>query len=161
MQHEHTPHERKEGKGPYFLLLLMAVFSFVAMYVLMYAMVDRFSNVLPNWNQAYMAALMTAPMVLIELLLMRSMYRRPRLNVLVAAVAIVVGVGAFVAIRKQSAIGDRQFLRSMIPHHAAAILMCEESAIEDPEVRALCERIRASQQAEIDQMKRILERMGK
>jgi hypothetical protein len=38
--------------------------SFISMYVLMYAMVDRFANVYPNFNQFYMAGLMTAPMVL-------------------------------------------------------------------------------------------------
>lgn len=41
----------------------------------------------------------------------------------------------------------------MIPHHASAILMCEESPIQDPEIQMLCRRIISSQQAEIDQMK--------
>ena len=48
----------------------MAALSFVAMYVLMYAMVDRVANVHPNLNQLYMAALMTAPMIVLELVLM-------------------------------------------------------------------------------------------
>jgi hypothetical protein len=45
-------------------------------------MVDRFANVYPNLNQFYMAGLMAAPMVLIELALMGHMYpnkvRSPR-----------------------------------------------------------------------------------
>lgn len=45
----------------------MTVLSFIAMFILMYAMVDRFANVYPNVNQAYMAGLMAAPMVMIEL----------------------------------------------------------------------------------------------
>jgi hypothetical protein len=53
---------------PYGRLLLMALLSFASMYVLMYAMVDRASNALPNLNQAYMAGLVTAPMVCIEVL---------------------------------------------------------------------------------------------
>src|SRR3989304_9034391 len=57
-------------------LLAMAALSFVAMYILMYAMVDRWSNVYTNLNQFYMAALMTAPMMLIEIALMRAMYSR-------------------------------------------------------------------------------------
>ena len=36
-------------------LAIMAALSFVAMYALMYAMVDRFANVRPNLNQLYMA----------------------------------------------------------------------------------------------------------
>jgi len=47
-------------------------------------------------------------------------------------------------------------LRSMIPHHAGAILMCEQAPIRDAEIRKLCETIISGQQAEIDQMKRKL-----
>ena len=153
----HAAHE----KGPYRLLLVMAALSFSAMYALMYAMVDRFENVFSNWNQVYMAGLMTAPMVLIELLLMRSMYKDKRMNAVILGAALVAGVGCFALIRRQAGISDTQFLRSMIPHHGGAILMCGEASIEDPEIRKLCEGIRAGQQAEIDQMKAILKRLGK
>jgi hypothetical protein len=61
-------------------LAVMAALSFVSMYVLMYAMVDRLANVYPNLNQAYMAGLMTAPMVIIELSLMGSMYENKDAN---------------------------------------------------------------------------------
>jgi hypothetical protein len=44
-------------------LLAMTALSFIAMYVLMYAMVDEFASVYSNLNQAYMAGLMTAPIV--------------------------------------------------------------------------------------------------
>ena len=57
----------------YWLLLAMAGLSFASMYVLMYAMVDRFTNVYPNANQFYMAGLMTASMGAIELALMGAM----------------------------------------------------------------------------------------
>jgi hypothetical protein len=40
----------------------------------MYSMADPISNVYPNINQFYMAGLMTMPMIIIEVLLMRSMY---------------------------------------------------------------------------------------
>ena len=49
-------------------LLIMAVLSFISMYVLMYAMVNAFENVIPNINQFYMAGLMTTPMIIIELI---------------------------------------------------------------------------------------------
>ena len=61
-------------------LLIMAALSFASMYVLMYAMVDSFGNVYANFNQVYMAGLMTAPMVVIELLVMRGMYHDARRN---------------------------------------------------------------------------------
>lgn len=41
----------------------------------------------------------------------------------------------------------------MIPHHAAAILMCAQAGIKDRETRELCQSIIASQGAEIRQMR--------
>jgi hypothetical protein len=139
-------------------LVAMALLSFISMYVLMYAMVDSFANVLNNLNQVYMAGLMTAPMVLIELILMREMYENKWINNVIAATSIMAGVALFVLIRQQTAIKDKQFLRSMIPHHAGAILMCEEAPIQAPEIKELCRSIISSQQSEISQMKTILER---
>ena len=153
MEHARRHDASAAHPSHYRSLLLMAVLSFAAMYVLMYAMVDRLANVHANLNQAYMAALMAAPMVLVELALMRAMYRDRRANAILAAVSGVVLAGAFLLIRTQAGIGDREFLRSMIPHHGGAILMCEQASLEDPEIRELCERIRAGQQAEIDWMK--------
>ena len=72
----------------------------------------------------------------------------------------VVGVLLFVFIQQQTAIGDRQFLRSMIPHHSGAVLMCREAPVSDPEIVELCQRITKSQREEIDQMRRIMDRLG-
>lgn len=155
----HLMDRRSNLLNHYGLLLIMAVLSFLSMYVLMYAMVDRFTNVYPNLNQFYMAALMTAPMVLIELALMRAMYHSGKLNIAIMAVSLAALAALFMLIRQQSAIGDSQFLRSMIPHHASAILMCEQAPIRDPEIQQLCTRIISSQQSEIDQMKVILNRL--
>ena len=144
--------------GHYKRLAAMTMLSFVAMYMLMYAMVDSFAHVYNNVNQVYMAGLMAAPMVLIELWLMRSMYPNRRLNVIAASAALVLGVGCFFGIRQQAAVSDRQFLRSMIPHHAGALLMCGESSLQHPDVRALCGPIISSQTEEIAIMQRLLDR---
>ena len=69
---------------------------------------------------------------------MRSMYRDRRRNVLIVAVTIVALVVFWVLLRQQTAIGDRQFLRSMIPHHAGAILMCREAPIADARILDPC-----------------------
>ena len=151
-QHHSTP-DHPAAQAAYVRLGLMALLSFASMYVLMYAMVDRFANVYSNLNQAYMAGLMTAPMIVIELLLMRSMYPRRIVNAAAIGLSLAALAVLWFAIRHQTAVGDVQFLRSMIPHHGGAILMCEEAAITDPEVKALCEQIKRSQQAEIDLMK--------
>lgn len=143
--------------GHYWRLLLMMAASFVAMFVLMYAMVDRFENAVPNVNQAYMAALMSAPMLALELLLMGRMYPNRRLNLVLIAVAIVVAVASWMLIRQQTGVGDRQFLRSMIPHHAGAVLMCKEASIASPVVQRLCQGIVTSQTDEIALMRRLLD----
>jgi small-conductance mechanosensitive channel len=140
-------------KNHYIRLIVMTVLSFLAMYILMYAMVDSFSNVFSNFNQFYMAGLMAAPMVLIELLLMGAMYPSKKWNAVIAAASVVALVTFWVCIRQQVAISDRQFLKSMIPHHAGAILMCENSSIKDPEIKELCREILSGQRREIDQMK--------
>ena len=141
--------------------LIMIVLHFIAMYVLMYAMVNVLANVFSNFNQAYMAALMTSTMVLIELPLMMSMYKSKKLNALIIAAGVVVLIGSWFGIRQQAAVGDRQFLRSMIPHHAGAILMCQQASIQDQEIRTLCKNIISGQQAEIDQMKAKLDQLAK
>jgi uncharacterized protein (DUF305 family) len=133
-------------------LVVMALVSFVVMFVLMYMMVDSFGNVLVNWNQFYMAAVMTGAMMLIEIGVMRSMYSK-RTKMITAGVSIVVVVIFFVLLRGQFGISDRNFLKSMIPHHGAALLMCKNTNLSDPEVRQLCQSIISGQQSEIDFMK--------
>jgi uncharacterized protein (DUF305 family) len=134
----------------------MAVLSFAAMYILMYAMVDVFRNVHPNLNQFYMAGLMAAPMVAIELLVMGGMYPNKKLNALLLGISVIAAGAFFAAIRQQTAISDRQFLKSMIPHHGGAILMCEEAPIQDPKIRQLCREIILGQKAEIEEMEWML-----
>jgi len=143
----------------YLRLLGMTVLSYIAMYVLMYAMVDRIANVYANLNQFYMAGLMAAPMVLIELSLMGTMYHNKKLNIVIAAASVLALIAFFLFIRQQTAIFDKQFLKSMIPHHAGAILMCEKASLQDAEIRELCSTILSSQQSEIDKMKTILNRL--
>jgi uncharacterized protein (DUF305 family) len=149
---------KKDGKKldereHYKKLMVMVVLSFMSMYMLMYAMVNTFANVIPNVNQFYMAGLMTVPMIFIEMALMGSMYMDKKLNTIIIGVSSILLIAFFVFIRQQSAVSDKQFLKSMIPHHASAILMCEKANLQDPEIKDLCQSIISGQQAEIDQMK--------
>jgi len=137
-------------------LLAMAAISYAAMYLLMYAMVDAASSIYLNVNQAYMAGLMAAPMVIIELILMRRMYANRQLNYALVLAAIVVTGLCWLMIRAQTGVEDRQFLRSMIPHHSGAILMCGKANLHDARIKSLCEGIIAGQKQEIEQMKMLL-----
>lgn len=134
-------------------LAVMTVVSFIAMYLLMYIMVYRFADVFFNVGQIYMAGSMTAAMVAIELLIMGEMYRHTRARYALISVSLVALALCIAGMRYQSVIGDINFLRSMIPHHSGAILMCQEADITDAEIKRLCSSIIESQQAEIDFMK--------
>lgn len=149
------------GKSQYSKLIWMTVISFIAMFILMYSMVDKFANVVINVNQFYMAGLMTAPMIIIEMILMGGMYMNKKLNLIIISISVVVLVACFFFIRVQTAVSDRQFLKSMIPHHAAALLMVNGAKINDPGIKKLADDIISSQQKEIDFMKAKLKEMGK
>jgi type IV secretory pathway VirB2 component (pilin) len=153
--HDHSPNMKNTNHYRRFAVMLGV--SFVVMYILMYAMVATFKEALPNINQFYMAGLMTAAMAIIELLVMGFMYTRKKLNLALIGVAVVALVFCFVGIRQQLAVGDAEFLRSMIPHHSGAILMCENADLKDLEIKELCERIIVDQQVEIDWMQNKLD----
>lgn len=138
-------------------LLLAISINAVIMFLLTYVMIDDISHFYVNINRVYMALLMVAPMVIVMLLVMRSMYENQRLNYILIAAFSGLFLLCFWLARTQSPVGNGQFLRSMIPHHSSAILMCQEADITDPEIIALCEQIIQSQQEEITQMKSILE----
>ncbi|OYX83589.1 DUF305 domain-containing protein [Flavobacterium caseinilyticum] len=161
MKHTTEEHSKELSLTMYKKLAIMIVLSFIAMYILMYAMVDVFANVIPNINQFYMAGLMTMPMLIIELLVMGSMYGNKKLNISLLVTGFIALILFFAGIRQQTAVGDKEFLKSMIPHHAAAILMGKESSVTDPEIKELIKNIITSQQAEIEQMKAKLKELDK
>lgn len=157
MKHLHG----KKDNHVYRNLFLMGILSFISMYALMYMMVDKFINVYPSFNQFYMAGMMTAPMLFIELLLMGSMYPNKIANSFIMIFSLLALIVFIIAIRNQTAISDREFLKSMIPHHAGAILMCDKASLKDSEIKRLCQSILSSQQSEIDWMKKKLNLLPK
>lgn len=92
---------------------------------------------------------------------MRSMYSNNRLNLLIVVISSALTLLFFIMIRQQVAVTNAQFLRSMIPHHAEAILMCKQSTAEAPQIKQLCQSIISGQEAEIRQMKALLQELIK
>ncbi|MGV3685081.1 MAG: DUF305 domain-containing protein [Daejeonella sp.] len=158
-KHHESMDKTPSHSGHYKKLLLMTILSYISMYMLMYSMVDTWENVVPNINQFYMAGVMTAPMVLIELALMGGMYENKKLNAGLMLLSAVLLVGFYLGIRDQTGVTDKQFLKSMIPHHAGAILMSKKITLQDADLKELQENIISSQQAEIDFMKRKLKEL--
>src|SRR3546814_5413557 len=88
-----------------------------------------------NINNVWMTLMMVTPMALVMMVAMRSMFPSRNRNLLVVAGALVVFGVSYYGMRTQWAVGDEQFLKSMIPHHSGAILMCQEASITDPDIQ--------------------------
>lgn len=159
MQEGHETHgamSRDMVRRHYVMLGVNLILSLLIMYVAMFVMIWSWGEFIQNLNFFYMALVMWAPMAAVMLVTMKSMYPDKKLNLALYALFAGVFVFSFLGVREQLAVGDRQFLRSMIPHHSGAILMCEKAKLQDQEVRDLCDQIIQSQKQEIDQMKGIL-----
>lgn len=150
--------DMKGMKNGYVSLAVQTAISGVIMYLVMFVMIDGLGSFYNNLNMVYMTLMMAAPMTMM-VIAMKGMFPSTRANVAILAVSVLVFVGSFALIRTQTTIGDTAFLRSMIPHHSGAILMCEKANLQDPEVKRLCEGIIKSQRSEIDEMKAILRRL--
>lgn len=142
-------------RSNYLKFALNMLVSLLAMYLVMFSMIDGTQDFRNNLNTFYMALTMVAPMGGLMLATMPGMFPDKRVNIaLYAVLGVLLAVG-LAGTRTQSAIGDRQFIASMIPHHSGAILMCREADLTDRQLLALCERITAGQREEIDEMKAI------
>lgn len=162
MEHRHDPAQMDRSIGRHYIMLgVNIIVSTIIMYFLMFEMIWSTHELFSNLNMLYMAVTMAMPMGILMLALMGSMYRNWKLNLVLYAAFALLLVLAFWAVRAQAAIGDREFLRSMIPHHAGAVLMCDRASITDAEIRQLCfgpNGIVQSQTREIKQMEAILAR---
>lgn len=147
-----------QQKAAYWSLGLQTVVSGVIMYLVMFVMIDGLDSFYNNLNMLYMTLMMVAPMVVLMILAMRHMFPSKAVNIALITASLIAFFGSFALIRTQTTIGDTAFLRSMIPHHSGAILMCREARLSDPEVVRLCKSIEQSQRQEIDEMKAILAR---
>ncbi|MBU2134684.1 MAG: DUF305 domain-containing protein [Alphaproteobacteria bacterium] len=152
----------KEGRHHYVMLAINLALSLAIMYFAMFTMIFSWGEFIQNINFFYMALVMWAPMAVVMLLTMKSMYMNAKLNVLLHVAFVAIFLLSLIGIRAQGLVGDRQFVQSMIPHHSGALLMCQEASLNDSELRDLCygpDGIIASQTREIKQMKAILERL--
>lgn len=153
--------ENTKSSSMYMRFVVMAAAMFVAMYFIMYAMIDGWQNLILNINNLYMTLLMVSAMLLIELLVMNPMYVNKKMNRIIILISLVIGIFSWFGIREQMFVGDKEFVKGMIPHHAAALLMSEKTKLTDPELIELQKNILESQAKEIELMKRKLDEFKK
>lgn len=156
MQQPHDDSMKSDMK-PYLRLLIALAASYVVMFASMYSRVNALSNVFLSLNQVYMAGLMVAPMLLIMLTVMGSMFKNKRLNAVLFVAGVALTGLCWLLVRAQAGVGNQQFLRSMIPHHAGAVLVCQEASLTDPRIEKLCGQIIESQEREIREMKAFMQ----
>ncbi|QIY83166.1 DUF305 domain-containing protein [Chryseobacterium sp. NEB161] len=158
MQHKQKSEENNPNHSlaMYKRFAVMAVAMFIAMYFIMYAMIDGLNNLIPNINNLYMTLLMVSAMLIIELLIMKGMYQNKKINWAIITVSLAIGIFSWFGIREQLFVGDKEFVKGMIPHHAAAVLMSEKAKLTDPELIELQKNILETQAKEIEFMKRKL-----
>ena len=158
MQHTHKSEENNSNHSlaMYKRFAVMAVAMFVAMYFIMYAMIDGLQNLIPNINNLYMTLLMVSAMLVIEIWIMKGMYQNKKINWAIITVSLAIGIFSWFGIREQLFVGDKEFVKGMIPHHAAAVLMSEKAKLTDPELIELQKNILETQAKEIELMKRKL-----
>lgn len=136
------------------------ILSLVAMYAFMFSEIAQLSHFRPALGMFWSTLAMVAAMGILMLVTMSNMLPNKRVNRMLLAGFGLLLVLSFAAARGEFLMGDDAFLNSMIPHHSAAIHMCREAAITDPEIVQICQGITESQSREIAEMERILQRRG-
>lgn len=137
---------------------IILLVSLGLMWVLSMSMVRSIDHFYFNLSNFWMALLMVSAMAIVMVVGMWAMFKNTKANIAMLVGFAVLFVGVFALGRTETFVGNEQFLKSMIPHHSRAILVCQESNITDPEIVELCEEIVQTQQEEISQMQTILDR---
>ncbi len=139
----------------------MIATSTVVMFGLMYLNTYVLSHMFWSETRAYMALVMGATMAVIMLAFMLSMYTSRAVNAAIFVGAAIVFGGALWLVRSQVTVGDRAYMRAMIPHHSIAIMTSTRADISDPRVRALADDIIYAQDKEIAEMRYLIADIGR
>jgi len=160
LANQHTMNEHK-SKSMIIPLIIMFVGSFVIQYYFMSSiMSNSFSNITNSVGKLYLALIMGLSMVILEMLMMQQWDLMPGvLIVLFFLLSITVYL-----YKNQAFIDEHQYLSEMIEHHSMALLtsrkLLEKANSGKQAVRSevinLANNIAVAQEAEINQMKRLL-----
>tara|TARA_R110002020_G_scaffold233656_2_gene445465 strand:+ start:115 stop:573 length:459 start_codon:yes stop_codon:yes gene_type:complete len=138
---------------------LMLLFSALSMYITMYFNTYEFSHVYFSWTRMYMTLIGIGGMAIIMFFFMKGMYKNKIKNAAILSGSILLMAVSTLLVRQQMPINDLKWMRAMIPHHSIAILTSNRANIHDPEVKQLANDIIEAQEREIDQMKKMIERL--
>jgi hypothetical protein len=158
MENMESKSEKMTGTAYQKFGVTMAI-SFIIMYGIMFLNVSETNHIYLSLTRTYMTLLMISTMAIVMLLMMGKMYTNKKINSFIIIISVLVFGLVFTALRTQTPVGDKQYMKAMIPHHSSAIMTSENANIQDPELRKLADDIIDAQKREIAQMKAILARM--
>lgn len=127
----------------------------------MFLNVAAIDHIYNSLTRTYMTLLMIAPMAILMMAFMWKMYPNTKVNFGIITVSIILFIATLTLLRTQEPIGDKQWMKAMIPHHSSAILTSENADLKDPEVKKLALEIIEAQKKEIAEMKNHLDRLNK
>ncbi|WP_040490337.1 DUF6692 family protein [Fulvimarina pelagi] len=134
----------------------MIATSTVVMLGLMYLNTYLPEHVFYSETRVYMAIMMGGVMAFIMLGFMLSMYSSRTINALIFIGSVLVAGFALWLVRSQITIGDRSYMKAMIPHHSIAIMTSSRANIKDQRVRKLADEIIYAQDKEIAEMRYLI-----
>ena len=143
----------------YLKFFLMVATSTLLMFFMMYFNLFSFSHFFFSQTRLFMALMMGAAMAIIMLVFMWKMYPNKKVNFVILCGSILLFAGSLFMVRSQTAVDDVAWMKAMIPHHSIAILTSDRANLTDPEVKELAKKILEAQEAEIDEMKELIEKL--
>lgn len=159
-QQGHQDQAGHHGKSNrmYWIFAAILLVNLGLMWVLTMSMIRDWDHFYFNASNLYMAFIMVTAMAVLMVVGMWSMFKSTTINIALLVGFIALFIATLLLGRAEAGVGNEGFLKSMIPHHSRAILVCQESNITDPEIEELCQQIVETQKQEIAQMQEILER---
>lgn len=134
----------------------MILFTFVVMYLTNFTMINDPKDAIFNLNYTYMNILMMSLMIFIDIQTMGTTYNK-KLNKFIQIGSIFIAIVSFYFIRNQTFVNDKEFLKSMIPHHSSGVLMAKKilKRTKNEEIKKLAENIIKTQEQEINKMNKL------
>lgn len=137
----------------------MLICSAISMYITMYFNTFEFSHIFFSWTRMYMTFIGVSGMAIIMFLFMKKMYSNKTKNVAIILGSLLLMAVSTYLVRYQIPINDVRWMKAMIPHHSIAILTSNRADLKDPEVKELANQIIEAQKKEIEEMKKMIERL--
>ncbi len=140
-------------------LFITLAISALLMYLMMFLNMNSINDYYTSLTRIYMALMMVSPMAILMIIMMGKMYPNKRYNSIIILISVLVFTATLTGLRTQVPIHDKEYLKAMIPHHSSAIMTSRNADIKDPQVRKLADSIIRSQQREINEMNRMIEKL--